>query len=119
MAFDLKVHSRYCEELVNSQLKECARIIKAKGALYRWRKHNAPAVLVVWDKESKTFINFDNQGFCQWLGSHFDLRDRFGVHFGLPHRATAARIWEELLKDGHGLEWASWQLTDEYRKATK
>lgn len=114
-----EVNSRYCEDLVNRQLAECARAIKAKGALYRWRKHNAPAVLVIWDRESKQFIGFDTAGFAQWLGSNFDLQDRFGVHFGLPHRATAGRIWEECLKDSTDLPWVDWSTVDQWRREGK
>jgi hypothetical protein len=113
------VNNKYCEELVGNQLQECAKVIKAKGGIYKWRKYNAPAVLVIWDRDSKLFINFDNAGFCEWLGTHFDLYDRMGVHFGLPHSATADRIWTELLKDSSGLEWVSWGTVSEWRKEGK
>jgi hypothetical protein len=111
-----EVSSKYCEELVNNQLTECARVIKAKGGIYRWRKYDAPAVLVIWDKDTKVFINFDNAGFCEWLGTNFDLSDRMGVHFGLPHAAVAAKIWEELVKDSTGLQSVGWQTVSDWRR---
>jgi hypothetical protein len=114
-----EVNSKYCEELVSNQLRECARVIKAKGGIYKWRKYDAPAVLVIWDKDSKIFINFDNAGFCEWLGSQFDLCDRMNVHFGLPHAAVAARIWEELLKDSTELQSVGWQTVSDWRRQGK
>ena len=114
-----EVNNKYCEELVNNQLKDCARVIKAKGGIYKWRKYDAPAVLVIWDKDSKVFINFDNAGFCEYLGATFDLSDRMNVHFGLPHPAVAARIWEELLKDSTGLESVGWQTVGDWRRQGK
>jgi hypothetical protein len=114
-----EVNNKYCEELVTNQLKECAKVIKSKGGIYKWRKYDAPAVLVIWDRESKVFINFDNAGFCEYLGTQYDLCDRMGVHFGLPHAAVAARIWEELLKDSTGLESVGWQTVRDWRKARK
>jgi hypothetical protein len=113
------LNKEYRQEVVSKQLAECAKVIKAKGLLYRWRKFVGPAVLVTWDKESRQFTNFDNNLFRHWLGAHFDLVDSRGVSFGLPAAGTAGRIWEELLRDESGLDWASWDLTTEWRKNGK
>ncbi len=114
-----EISSIYCEELVSKQLANCAKIIKDRGGLFRWRKYNAKPVLVIWAEDSKVFINFDNPGFCQWLGSNFDLCDRMGIHFGLPAAGVAARIWETLLLDSSGLDYVSWSTVDERRRANK
>jgi hypothetical protein len=108
-----------CQDVVRKQLAECAKVIKAKNLLFRWRKCGAPSVLVIWNKDSHLFTHFDNDLFRHFLGIHFDLVDSRGMSFGLPAAATTAKIWEELLRDEHGLPWASWQLTDEYRRAGK
>jgi hypothetical protein len=114
-----ELNSRYCEELVTKQLGDCATVVKAKGDLFRWRRLNNSTVLVIWDKDSKQFINFDNSAFCQYLGSNFDLQDRSGCHFGLPAAPTAARIWDALLQNSVDLPFADWKLTAERRRAEK
>jgi hypothetical protein len=103
-------------EPVGKQLKECAETVKRLGLLYRWRKCGAPSVLVTWNSDSKLFTNFDIELFCFWLGDKFDLQDSRGMHFGLPARAVGARLWEELLRDEHGLEYVSWDTVTQWRR---
>jgi hypothetical protein len=108
-----------CQELVDRQVSDAAKIIAGAGKLHRWRKWNRDPVLVIWSHESRQFIGFDNTLFCRWLGQTFDLVDKAGMSFGQPHAATGSRLWEELLKDTTGLPWASWELTDQWRRQNK
>lgn len=120
------------QELVNRQLEACALTIKTRGdvysagsgagfsktytGLYRWRKFTGRVVLVIWDDASKTFTHFDTETFARWLGTHFDLVDSTGMNFGEPARATASRIWEKLCLEETNLPWASWELTEQFRR---
>ena len=111
--------TKYDPGVVTNELRECARVIRERGGLFRWKRFTGLVVLVVWDPESKQFTGFDTERFGLWLGAFFDLCDRSGLQFGRPHLSTASRLWEQLTLDESGLPWASWQLTDEYRRAGK
>ena len=113
------IHSRYKEEVAGKELADCGQVIKNTRLLYRWKKWTGQVVLCAWDSTVKLFTHFSNESFREFIGAHFDLQEKSGVHFALPAEATADRIWQTLLSDAADLEWASWQLTDEYRRSGK
>ncbi|HXM05411.1 MAG TPA: hypothetical protein VN939_22550 [Chthoniobacterales bacterium] len=109
------IHKQHHEELASKELTECAHVIKATGLLYRWKKYYGPTVLCAWESTVKLFTHFSNESLREWLGTHFDLQETTGIHFGLPAEAVADRIWQTLLLNTIDLPWASWQLTTQYR----
>lgn len=100
-------------------LEACAKVIASTGLLYRWKRYTGRVVLVEWNSDSKMFTGFHVESFKHWLGVHFDLKDQSGMHFGLASTPVTARVTEELLRNETDLPWASFQLTDEFRKQGK
>jgi hypothetical protein len=113
------IHSRYKEEVASKELADCAQVIRSTGLLFRWKKWTGQVVLCTWDSIIKLFTHFSNESFREFLGAHFDLQEKSGVHFGLPAEPVADRIWQTLLLDAIDLPWASWELTTEYRRSGK
>jgi soluble lytic murein transglycosylase-like protein len=107
------------EKEVDKLMETAAKGVAAAKLLYRWRRSSGIFSLVQWDSINHQFNQMDNPSFCEFLGYNFDLVDTFGMAFGLPHKATADRLFAELLKDQVNLPNADWKLTDELRKAGK
>lgn len=105
------------QKAVTAQLVAAAKIVAAKGLLYKWQKATKQMVLVTWDSVSRQFLGSDNGLMAKLLGENFDLCDPNGMQFGLPHVAVVSRLWEALLATD--LPLASWALQEQFRKAGK
>jgi hypothetical protein len=96
-----------------------AKVVAAAKLLYIWKRSSGLFTLVRWDSINHQFNQLDNPSFCEFLGYNFDLVDTLGMAFGLPHKATADRLFAELLRDQVNLPLADWQLTDQWRREGK
>jgi len=104
------------QQAIDQLMAAAAKVIAGAKLLYKWKRSSGLANLVQWDSINHQFNQMDNPSLCEFLGYNFDLVDTGGMAFGLPHKATADRLFAELLKDQVNLPLADWQLTDQWRR---
>ena len=111
------VDNQYQWHTVQPVLGKCADQIVASGLVWKWCRFTGRHVLVRLSEE-RTFVGFDIQDWCAFLGQHWQIVDNNGFEWLGPSHAVGDRIMQAVLRHPK-LPIASWSMQLEQRKGRK
>jgi hypothetical protein len=111
------VDNQYQWHAVQPILGKCADQIVGSGLVWKWCRLTGRHVLVRLSEE-RTFLGFDIQDWCEFLGQHWTIIDGAGMEWAGPSHCVGDRIMQAVLRHPK-LPIASWALQFEKQKGRK
>ena len=111
------VDNQYEWHKVQPVLGKCADQIVASKLVWKWCRFTGRHFLVRLS-EDRTFVGFDIQDWCEWLGQHWQIVDVAGMEWAGPSHCVGDRIMQAVLRHPN-LPVASWAVQLEKQKGRK